>query len=164
MYNVNTYDFLSINSNETNRNVSIKPFRNSRPFGLVWVDVFQPTNEGSGACDLLNSPNYVSNCNYDGAASVLAKVRARGKVLTVLKSQIDALTVNQFSDFGFDWTKGWGWSGLRVEVWYVSCILNLSFNPSEILTRQSFLEKMLRVSLGTVLTRTDTCSSLTGKT
>merc|ERR1711936_1240945 len=32
-----------------------------------------PTNEGSGACDLLNSPNYVSNCNYDGAASVLSK-------------------------------------------------------------------------------------------
>jgi len=32
-----------------------------------------PTNEGSGACELLNSPNYVSNCNYDGAASVLAK-------------------------------------------------------------------------------------------
>ena len=42
---------------------------------LPYIDgVLQPSSDQGGPCDQLNSPNYVSNCNYDGAFSVLSKV------------------------------------------------------------------------------------------
>ena len=34
----------------------------------------QPTDDLGGECGQLNKPNYVNNCNYDGAYNVLAKV------------------------------------------------------------------------------------------
>ena len=36
--------------------------------------LFQPSSDQGGECGQMNSPNYVNNCNYDGAYNVLAKV------------------------------------------------------------------------------------------
>ena len=33
----------------------------------------QPTDDLGGECGQLNKPNYVNNCDYDGAFSVLSK-------------------------------------------------------------------------------------------
>ena len=36
--------------------------------------LLQPSSDQGGDCGQMNSPNYVNNCNYDGAYNVLAKV------------------------------------------------------------------------------------------
>ena len=36
--------------------------------------LLQPSSDQGGECGQMNSPNYVNNCNYDGAYNVLAKV------------------------------------------------------------------------------------------
>ena len=44
---------------------------------VIWFGdniLFQPSSDQGGECGQMNSPNYVNNCNYDGAYNVLTKV------------------------------------------------------------------------------------------
>ena len=62
--------------------------------------LFQPSDQG-GECGEMNSPNYVNNCNYDGAYNVLSKV-------TTYK-----LVTNFVPCYGF---RPWGQFKIKIQV------------------------------------------------